>query len=318
MNSRNSDTWLSHGFCPGSDYKSWQFFLLQMAHLYLLSFLVDSCLRRQFILQLFLWQITPGEKWQDFPPTLLLIVHCWQELTDPLHLVLQVFFVNFKQLLVSTITHKFLRGLVNVSWLCNLIYRKLKGEKKSLTLFAGIGGNNLRRKPVNLWAITYFFFVARESPKGFYGIFYPFCAWSIKKKCRSLIPCERVHTTHLLRPFTIFLGNPWLYRTGGQALNCMLPGAPTATWWPLRWPAAAWSKSLRTCGNEWCVIHQSWTYEREIQLGSCTVTLHAWFAMKPTSYFDSLLAVVSNFCEGFRKLVLAAVSDLSWQKWGKS
>lgn len=33
--------------------------------------------------------------------------------------------------------------------------------------------------------------------------------------------------------------------------------------------------------------------------------------MKPTSYFASLLAVVSNFCEGIRKLVLAAVSKLS-------
>lgn len=153
------------------------------------------------------------------------------------------------------------------------------------------------------------------------------------KNCKSLIPCERAHTTDLLRHFIILPGNPWLYRTGGQGLNCKLPGVPLPSareksphchlmalscyTCPIRWPAAAWTKSLRTCGNELCVIHQSWIYEREIQPGSCTVSLHAWFPMKPTSYFDSLLAVVSNFCEGFRKLVLAAVSELSWQKWGK-
>lgn len=63
-------------------------FLLQVAHLYLLSFSVDSFLSDETVhLATFLMAGHTGAEMTGLPSsTLLLIVHCWQELTDPFHL----------------------------------------------------------------------------------------------------------------------------------------------------------------------------------------------------------------------------------------
>lgn len=76
--------------------------------------------------------------------------------------VLQVSLVISIPWLVSTISYKFLEGVVHILWLCIMIY----GEGESLGLFAGIGGRYLERKPVNLWTLAQFFLVG-ESLKGF-------------------------------------------------------------------------------------------------------------------------------------------------------
>lgn len=131
MNTRNSDMWLLMSFVWCRTMSHDRFFAAGGPFLF--AFLLSWFLSNEtVILPLFLWQVTLGEKWQDFPPlpfSLLLIAG--RNLLIPFNSVLQVFLVNFKQLLVWAITHKFLEGVVNVSWLCEIWFTGNWEDRKS-------------------------------------------------------------------------------------------------------------------------------------------------------------------------------------------
>lgn len=196
---------------------------------FLSAFLLSWFLSNRTVpLATFLMASHIGEKWQDFPPLpFSLLFIAGRNLLIPFTSVFQIFLVNFGQLLVSTISHKFLEGVLNASWLCVIWFTgNWEGIKSHWCYLQALveiisEGNLLICGPWYSFSL-----LQCESSKGFCCIFYPFCAWRLKK-CRSLIPPERAHTTDLVRPFTIFLGNPWLYRAEGAGSE-LQPGAPTA------------------------------------------------------------------------------------------
>lgn len=131
MNTRNRDTWFLMAFVTCWTMSCDKFFAAGGP--FLSAFLLSWFLSNKIVhLAAFLIAGHTGGEMTGLPSsTLLLIVHCWQELTDPFHLCISDVSCKFKQLLVSTISHKFLEGVVSVSWLCVIWFTGNWGGRKS-------------------------------------------------------------------------------------------------------------------------------------------------------------------------------------------